>query len=66
MILKNPIKVFSKEKYKNIDKNANIFFSKLPKSLSEEDFTKMVNEIGDTFSIKFIIADTEETNSAYV
>lgn len=31
VILKNKIKVFSKEKYQKIDKNANVFFSKLPK-----------------------------------
>lgn len=30
-IFRNKIKIFSKEKYKNIDKNSNVFFTKLPK-----------------------------------
>jgi len=32
-ILKNKIKVFSKDKYKQIDKEANVYFSKLPKEM---------------------------------
>lgn len=66
VILKNKIKVFSKEKYKNIDKNANVFFSKLPKQMTEEEFENMVTEIGEVFSIKFIKQDVEDTNQAYV
>ena len=54
VILKNKIKVFSKDKYKNIDRNANVFFSKLPKKMTEQEFEEMANEIGDIFSIKFI------------
>lgn len=52
-IFRNKISVFSKEKYKNIDKNSNVFFSKLPKKMTQEEFEKMVTEIGPIFSIKF-------------
>lgn len=65
-IFKNKIKVFSKEKYQKIDKEANVFFSKLPKAMKMEEFEKMVNEIGDVFSIKFNELEGEDFNTAYV
>lgn len=61
VILKNKLKVFSKDKYKTIDKNANVFFSNLPKQMTEEELEEMVNEIGNTFSIKFLQSE-EDTN----
>jgi RNA recognition motif-containing protein len=65
-ILKNKIKVFSKEKYKQIDKEANVFFSKLPKQMSVKEFEEMVGKIGNIFSIKFNDLENEDFNTAYV
>lgn len=65
-IFRNKIQVYSKEKYQSIDKNSNVFFSKLPKSLTRDKFEEMVAEIGDIFSIKFNELEDDEYNTAYV
>lgn len=66
VILKNKINVFSKSKYKTINKQANIFFSKIPKEMPQKEFEEMVKDVGDVFSIKFLEHENEDFNQAYV
>lgn len=66
VIFRNKIKVFSKEKYQKIDKNSNVYFTNLPKQMTQEEFEEMVSEIGPVFSIKFNEVENDEFNSAYV
>lgn len=66
VIFRNKIKVFSKEKYQKIDKNSNVYFTNIPKKMTQSEFENMVGEIGPIFSIKFNEIENDECNNAYV
>ena len=66
VILLNPIKVYSKKRYNDLDKNANIFISNLDESFDAEKLEELCQQFGSVFSIKFLDHVQGEKKQAYV
>ena len=66
VILLNKIKVYSKKRYTELDKNANIFISNLDESVDAQKLEEICQKYGPVFSIKFLDYVEGEKKQAYV